>query len=197
MQTQRILHGLPGSKVAGKFSLAAAALAILGTAPSIAAQQFRGDKGVLSVGGGAITYVAQESPATGMALDARYEYRLSPGLGVEGTALTAFSESVARSGTTIPLLLEGALKLRTLPSRNVGIFGAAGVGYGAFMDTEELQDGATFTVPVSMGVEVQGGGFGLAPRFTYRPVFGDELGDQAEADADSWTAVLDIQLPFL
>jgi hypothetical protein len=88
------------------------------------------------------------------------------------------------------------MKLRTLATGNTSLFGAAGLGYGAFLDTEELQDGATFTLPLSLGVEWEGERFGLAPRFTSRPVFGDELGE-AETDADSWTAVLDVQLPFL
>lgn len=78
----------------------------------------------------------------------------------------------------------------------VSLFGAAGLGYGAYLGSEELQDGATMTMPLGGGLEWRGRTMSVEPRFTYRPVFGDELGDE-ETDADSWTAVVDLVLPFL
>jgi hypothetical protein len=177
-------------------ALAAVAVAMAGGPALAQGLQFNPQRGNLLVGAGAANYLAQESPSTGLALDARYEYRLQPGLALEGSAATAFSESVDDEGTTVPVILEASLKLRTTAAGATNLFGAAGMGYGAFLDTEDLQDGATFTVPLSVGVEWEGERFGLVPRFTYRPVFGDELGE-AEADADMWSAVMDVQLPFL
>lgn len=180
-----------------KPALAAFLAAALAGGPALAqGLQYNPKRGKLLVGAGAANYLAQESPATGLSLDARYDYRLRPGVALEGSATTAFSESVDDEGTTVPVILEGNLKLLTTGSGNTNLFGTAGLGYGAFLDTEELQDGATFTVPLSVGMEWEGERFGLAPRFTYRPVFGDELGE-AEGDADMWSAVMDVQLPFL
>lgn len=184
--------------VRGWFAAVGAASMLLAGSPSLAQElKINPERGRLMVGAGAMTYIAQESPSTGMALDARYEYPIMSGLAVEGSAATAFSESVGEKGSTIPLILESGLKLRSLPSGRMSVFGVAGLGYGAYLGTEELQDGATFTMPLSLGVEWEGRQFGLSPRFTYRPVFGDQLGDEAESDADSWAAVIDFQLPLL
>jgi hypothetical protein len=180
-----------------KPALAAFLVVALAGGPVLAqGLRYNPQRGKLLVGAGAANYLAQESPSSGLSLDARYEYRLQPGVALEGSAATAFSESVDDEGTTVPVILEANVKLLTMGSGNTNLFGAAGLGYGAFLDTEELQDGATFTVPLSVGMEWEGDRFGLVPRFTYRPVFGDELGD-AEADADMWSAVMDVQLPFL
>jgi hypothetical protein len=183
--------------IPGLARLAAAILTIAGAADAYSTYD-AGRNGGLTVGAGAMTYLAQESPSTGLTLDARYEYPVTSGIELEGSGTTAFSQSVQGSGTTVPVLLEGSLKLNAKTSGNVGLFGAAGMGYGAFLGTEKLQDGATFTVPLSLGATWQGERYGLAPRFTYRPVFGDQLGHPGtSADADSWTAVLDVRLPVL
>ncbi|HKP95539.1 MAG TPA: hypothetical protein VJ385_07270 [Fibrobacteria bacterium] len=182
-------------------ALALTAAALIGMSPAHASiPGYDETKAVLqkakfSVGAGSMAYIAQESPSTGLSLDSRLEYNLNPALAVEGSATTAFSESV-EDGNTIPLLLDASAKVRTLSSHKVDLYGAAGLGYGAYFGTSRLEDGATFAIPMSVGAEWQAKKLSFSPRFTYRPVFGDQLGP-TNADADSWTAVLDVQLPFL
>ncbi|MDB5048653.1 MAG: hypothetical protein JWO30_1724 [Fibrobacteres bacterium] len=154
------------------------------------------ERAKFSVGAGSMAYLAQQSPSTGLALDTRLEYPLNPNLAVEGAATTAFSQSVRGESETIPLLLDGSVKVRPVRSDKVDLYAAAGLGYGAYLGTQRLEDGATFGIPLSVGAEWQRKNLGFAPRFTYRPVFGDQLGT-SQSDADSWTAVLDVQLPFL
>jgi hypothetical protein len=194
MKAVRVRH-----RFAVKTAWAAAALLFgAGMASAIAVPAINTSQGILTVGAGSMSYVGKESPGTGLSLDARYDLNILPGIALEGSGTTAFSKSVNGDGTTIPVILEGGLKLQSQQSGNVGLFGVAGVGYGAYMGTEHLQDGATFTVPLAVGATWQGAHYGLAPRFTYRPVFGDELGSKStRADADSWTAVLDVQIPYL
>ena len=78
------------------------------------------------------------------------------------------------------------------------LFALAGLGYGAYFGTDELQDGADLDHALSAADSEwdRARTSRLQPRFTYRPVFGDELGDD-DAEADSWTAVLDVGLPML
>lgn len=179
-------------------SLAGAALAagaLFALSPAEAAIGNLGNAKI-AVGAGSMAYVAQQSPSTGIALDTRLELPMNPLMAVEGSATTAFSQSVRGSSTTIPLILDGALKVRTLASPKMDLYGAAGLGYGAYFGTSHLEDGATFGIPLSLGAEWQARSLSFAPRFTYRPVFGDQLG-VSESDADSWVAVLDVQVPFL
>jgi len=176
-------------------------LGLLGMAlPTVAAYTTTSESSRIgvSVGAGAMSYIAQESPSTGLSLDARVDYRLSPALALEGGGTTAFSNSVEGGGTTVPLLFEGGLRAATTQGRNINLFAGAGIGYGAFIGTRRLQDGATFDVPLSLGAMVETRYFGVSPRFTYRPVLGDQLGQpELNADADSWTAALDVRLPLL
>jgi len=179
----------------------AAILGLFGMAtPILAAYSATAQSGRLgiSVGAGAMSYLAQESPGTGMAVDARVDYRLSPALSVEGGGTTAFSGSVQGGGTTVPLLFEGGLRAETTQGRNINLFGGVGIGYGAYIGTRKLQDGATFDMPLSLGAMVESRYFDIIPRFTYRPVFGDQLGEpELSADADSWTAALDVRVPLV
>jgi hypothetical protein len=174
---------------------AIAALALLIGTPSDAAITGM-EKARISVGAGSMAYIAQESPSTGLSLDTRVEYQALRNISLEGSATTAFSESVEDNSTTIPLLLDAGVKVRAPASGNIDLYGAAALGYGAYMSSDEIEDGTTFGLPLSLGAEWRLERLNFAPRFTYRPVFGDELGD-VNADADSWIAVLDFQLPFL
>jgi hypothetical protein len=153
-------------------------------------------RSTVTVGAGSMAYIAQQAPSTGLSLDTRLDYPLNSNLAVEGSATTAFSQSVQGQSATIPLLLDGSVKYRAIQSGTLDLYGAAGLGYGAYLGTRQLQDGATLGMPLSVGAEWQARTLNFSPRFTYRPVFGDQLGD-SKSDADSWTAVLDVQLPFL
>lgn len=182
---------------AWKAALAGLAFAI-GPAFAVGYAAYEPGQMGLTVGAGAISYIAQRSPGTGMALDARLDYRLSPIMAMEGSGSTAFSSSVDGGGTTVPVLVEGGLRVDAIQGRSVDLFGGVGLGYGAYLGTRRLQDGATLTLPLSLGATVEGRKFNVSPRFTYRPVFGDQLGQpRLDADADSWMATLDVRVPLL
>lgn len=158
-------------------------------------REFDASKGEFSVGAGAATYLDSDAPNAGFAIDGRYNYQASRPLGLEGSLQTAFSESDDEDETVIPLLADLSLRASTAERGNVSLFALAGVGYGGYFGTDDLQDGLTFATPLSGGVEWEARNFSLQPRVTYRPVYGDQL--PGEADADSWTAVLDVGLPML
>lgn len=159
-------------------------------------RNFDKEKGEFSVGAGASAYFDTEAPNSAITIDGRYNYPLARMFGLEGSLATAFSEADDESQTVIPLLADASLKAETPERGDVSLFALAGVGYGAYFGTDELQDGLTFATPLSGGLEWDAGNFSLQPRVTYRPVFGDELGD-LEGNADSWSAVLDVGLPML
>lgn len=159
-------------------------------------EEFEPRRAKLKVGAGALTYIAQESPSTGFAMDARVAYPLMPIVDAEAALLTGVSQSVDDNTATIPLITEAGVKLNSRQYGPLTLFGTAGLGYGMYFGSEELQDGLSVTMPLGAGVEYQGRNLTVEPRFTYRPVFGDQLGD-TEADADSWAALLNVQLPFL
>lgn len=159
-------------------------------------REFQRDRGELSIGAGSMAYIAQVSPATAFAFDAHYAYPIMPRIDLEGTVLGAISQSADDDHATIPIITEAGFKLNSSRYGPISLFGAAGLGYGAYLGSQELQDGATMTMPLGGGLEWRGRTMSVEPRFTYRPVFGDELGDE-ETDADSWTAVVDLVLPFL
>lgn len=154
------------------------------------------EKGSLSVGAGSTAYIDEESPGTAFTLDGRYNYAVAPMLDLEGSLQASFSQAVGDDQAVLPLLAEAGVKVNTRQYGPVNLFGAAGVGYGAFLGSEELQDGATMTLPIGGGIEYELGALTLQPRFTWRPVVGDEVGAEG-ADGDSWTALLDVELPFL
>jgi hypothetical protein len=195
--TNRNLSRSPRTRTGFRISAATAiaALALWFGTPSDAAVTGM-ERARISVGAGSMAYIAQESPSTGLSLDTRVEYQALRNISVEGSATTAFSESVEDNSTTIPLLLDAGVKIRAPASGNIDLYGAAALGYGAYLSSDEVEDGTTFGLPLSVGAEWRLERLNFAPRFTYRPVFGDELGD-VNADADSWIAVLDFQLPFL
>ena len=152
-------------------------------------------KGEFSVGAGAATYLDSDAPDAGFAIDGRYDYQATRPLGLEASLQTAFSEADDGNETVIPLLADLGVKASTPQRENVSLFALAGVGYGGYFGTDDLQDGLTFATPLSAGLEWEAKSFSLQPRVTYRPVYGDQI--PGEADADSWTAVLDIGLPML
>jgi hypothetical protein len=154
------------------------------------------DRASVVVGAGANSYIAQTSPSTGFAMDARLDAPFNTTMSAEASAATAFGKSADGDGQTIPMLLDAGLKYKVLRTAKSDLYGAGGVGYGAYFGTKRLEDGATFGVPLSVGADWAREKVILSPRFTYRPVFGDQLGPD-DADADSWTAVLDLKLPFL
>jgi hypothetical protein len=129
-------------------------------------------------------------------MDARLNAPFNPTLSAEVSAATAFGKSADGDGQTIPMLLDGGVKYNLVRTSKTDLYGAGGIGYGAYFGTKRLEDGATFGVPLSVGADWAKEKVILSPRFTYRPVFGDQLGPD-DADADSWTAVLDMRLPFL
>jgi hypothetical protein len=159
-------------------------------------RDFDKEKGEVSVGAGAAAYFDTEAPNSAITIDGRYNYPLARMFGLEGSLATAFSEADDESQTVIPLLADASLRAESPERGDVSLFALAGVGYGAYFGTDELQDGLTFATPLSGGLEWDAGNFSLQPRVTYRPVFGDELGD-LEGNADSWSAVLDVGLPML
>lgn len=206
---------IAGSGSAARWALAGAAAAMAAlllaqpaeaksTVKQKAAQAYRSidrfdyDKGSLAIGAGGMAYIAQESPSTGFAMDLRYSYPILTITQVEGSVTGAVSQSVDNVSATLPVLIEGGLKWTTNRPGQINGFAGAGLGYGAYTGSKDLQDGLTMTMPLSAGLEfvTKNKKMAYEPRFTYRPVFGDELGDE-EADADSWTAVLDVALPFL
>lgn len=181
----------------GALSLMAVGALLAGPGASLAQElEFNPRRGELSVGAGATNYLDTESPGTAFTIDAHYDYSLLPNIDVEGTLLTAVSQSADDDQATIPIIAEGGLKLNTRQYGPISLFGLAGLGYGAFLGSEELEDGLTMTMPLGGGLEWEANRFILQPRFTYRPVFGDELGGE-EADADSWSAILNVGLPFI
>lgn len=158
-------------------------------------EEFR--KGSFSGGLGATNYTDDNSPHSAFTADLHFDRAVMPNFSVEGSIASAFSEDDAEDQTVIPLLLDAAVKANSAQYRgNTSLFATAGVGYGAYFGTEELQDGATFATPISGGVEIEAGKALIMPRVTWRPVYGDELG-QDNVDADTWSAVLDVGLPFL
>jgi hypothetical protein len=160
-------------------------------------REFDVKKGSLLVGAGATAYMDGDSPESGFTLEARYDYPLTPRLGVEGSLQGSYSEDDRdHDEEVLPLLAEIGAKASTRERNSLSLFGAAGVGYGAFLGSDELDDLMTVTLPVSGGLAWRGRDFSLEPRVTWRPVLLDDLGDR-ELDADSWTAVLDVGLPFL
>lgn len=131
-----------------------------------------------------------------MRVQERFYYYLLPALDLEGTLLAAVRQSADDEQATIPIIAEGGVKLNSRQYGPIRLFRVAGLGYGAFLGSEELEDGLTMTMPLGAGLEWESRNFTLQPRFTYRPVFGDELGGD-EVEADSWSAVLDVEWPFI
>lgn len=196
MNGSKLTECRPGMLNSIAILVLASGLCCLSGAAQSQERRFQGDRGDLSIGAGSMAYIAQVSPATAFALDAHYAYPLMRRVDLEGTVLGAISQSADDNTATIPIITEAGVRLNTNRYGPVSLFGSAGLGYGAYLGSQELQDGATLTIPLGGGLEWRGRSMSVEPRFTYRPVFGDELGD-GKTDADSWTAVVDLVLPFL